>query len=145
MRLQSSQANCGAAAVLNAACALGRTNVSLEECERVCKTSASEGTSIRNLISGAKTTGLSLACEIKEAKEYVALLLLAHWVTVGGAVCVTVDEDSHWATVIGRVGARYLVADSADSELVLSLSSKELLERWDSGIGRTRFYGAVFQ
>ncbi len=89
--------------------------------------------------------GLKVPYEIKESKAYVALLLLDRWILVGGVACVTVDEDSHWVAVVGKVGARYLVADSAESELVLSLSAEELVERWDSGTGRQRFYGAVLQ
>jgi hypothetical protein len=41
-----------------------------------------------------------------------------------------VEQGEHWATVIGLLGNRVLVADSGKGELVLSYSREEFLDHW---------------
>lgn len=124
----------------NALCALGR-DASLEACEKVCKTDA-DGTSPKQLIAGAKAMGLEVVAEIREAKPDVALLRLDRALTRGLAAVLVVDDDEHWIAVVGMIGQRYLVADSADSELVLSLDAEALAERWE-GAGRKPYYAII--
>jgi hypothetical protein len=143
VRLQSSQANCGSTSLYNAAHALGRTAVSLEECERACKVSATDGTSPKRLMMGVRELGLRVLLEIREARADIAAMQLERQIRSGHPVALVVDCDSHWAAVVGRLGDRYLVADSADSELVLSLSEGELLQRWANPEARRGFYGVV--
>lgn len=143
MRMQSSQANCGSTSVYNAAHTLGRTVITLEECEKACGVTATEGTSTKKLIAGAKAVGLKVLDEIKEIRDDVALLLLESWIRRGAVPIIAVDSDSHWATVIGSCGQRYLVADSSDSELVLSYSSGELLQRWNNPESKKHYYAAI--
>lgn len=141
MRLQSSQASCGAAAVHNALCALGR-EPSLEACEKACRVDATDGTSPKRLVAGVKAMGGEVVAEIKERESDVGLLRLDKATTMGLVGILVVDADSHWVTVVGRLGDRYLVADSADSELIRSLSAKDLVERW-KGEGRKPYYAVL--
>jgi ABC-type bacteriocin/lantibiotic exporter with double-glycine peptidase domain len=143
MRLQSNQANCGPTALFNAACALGK-KLSLEECEKACRTTATEGTTARKLAAGAQRLGLHIDDEIKEGRADVAERALRYWMSMGKVAVITVDADSHWAAVIGTLGRdRYLVADSADNELVLSYGYGELLQRWQTPESRRGFYALV--
>ncbi len=142
MRLQSSQSNCGPAAAYNAACALGLA-LSLEACEKACGTTATDGTPIKNLKAGLAKLGLKLQGEIKESKDDVALLRLDRALAQGHAVLLVVDGDSHWAAAVGALGDRSLIADSAENEMVLSLSAGELAQRWMTPGMRKGFYGVA--
>ena len=76
-------------------------------------------------------------------RDSIAAMLLERHIRAGTPVVLVVDCDSHWAAVVGRLGDRYLLADSADSELVLSMSEGELLQRWANPEARRGFYGVV--
>ena len=144
MRLQSNQASCGAATLYNVCCALGMTGVGLDECEKLCGTTAIDGTSVKQLLKAANSLGLDYA-EIKEGRADVAHLRLTAELGEGRPGALAVDGDSHWAAVVGMLGDKRLIADSADNELVISLEANELLSRWyNNGSGRTKFYAAVF-
>lgn len=144
MRMQSSQANCGSTSLYNALHALGYTSATLEECEKACKVDATEGTSVKKMLAGIKTMGKQAFAEIKEAKDDIALLKLDQNLRWGMPALLVVDADSHWVTVIGRLGEhRYLLCDPADSELVISLSEGELLQRWGTPGARKPYYAVV--
>lgn len=141
--MQSSQANCGPTALYNAACALGK-KLSLEECEKACKTST-DGTSPKQLKAGAMKLGLQVVEELKERDSHIAWLRTRHYLDLGCVLIVVVDADEHWATVVGQIGCgnRLLVADSADNELVLSYSAGELLQRWGHPESKKPYYAVV--
>lgn len=141
MRLQSNQSSCGAAALYNAGCALGKT-LSLEDCERACKTTA-EGTSAKQLTTGAVRLGLKADGSFKERSSLMARLWLRDTLQRGAVVIAAVDADEHWVAVVGALGGRYLVADSAENELVLSYSEGEFLQRWQHPESRRGFYALV--
>lgn len=138
MRMQSSQANCGAAALSNALQALGVTR-SQEECETLCRTSATEGTSARNLVRAAQAVGCR-GVVVREKRAEVAILMLRHWVGLGRPMILCVDAGSHWVATVGAIGDRLLVADAADNELVVSCDSAEMVDWWAAPSG---FYGVV--
>jgi ABC-type bacteriocin/lantibiotic exporter with double-glycine peptidase domain len=141
MRMQSSQANCGPTALYNAACALGR-EVSLEECERACKTTT-DGTTVRQLKVGAGRMGLMVEGEVREKNPQIAALLLRDYLNRGCVMLTTVDADEHWVAVVGMLGDRLLVADSAESELVLGYSMGAFLQRWAHPETRKPFFAMV--
>ena len=138
MRLQDTAANCGPASVSNALSALGISRTQAE-CEVLCKTSGTDGTSARNIIRAVQSLGCR-GVQIRERRELVALLLLDHWLNEGAPIVLCVDQASHWVAAVGRLGPRILIADPADNELVLSLKKQELLERWASN---GNYYGVV--
>ena len=136
MRMQSTEATCGAAALYNALCAIGKHEPNLlETAERVCKTTAASGTSVRQLVNGAKQLGgLGLRLDFSLAQHAVAALY--YHLARGHSACIVVDDDAHWAAVVGSISTRLLVADSADLELVLSLDEPTLCARWRSSGAR---------
>lgn len=113
----------------NALAALGilRTQT---ECEKLCKTDATKGTPTKQLMNGiAAVEGLTPIL-LKEARRDVALLRVDKALGLGRPVILCVDSGSHWVAAVGRLGDRYLVADSADNELVLSRDVEALEARW---------------
>jgi hypothetical protein len=135
VRLQDSQANCGAFALYNGLRALGIER-STEECERLCGTTATDGTPTKGLVRAASTIEDCRPVVIRERKRDIALLRLHFAVARGRPVVLswcTRDPGDHWVTVVGLLGDRYLVADGADNELVLSLSVDALADKWYDG------------
>lgn len=132
MRLQDNQANCGPAALKNALQALGIERT-MQELEAACKTSATNGTPTKNILAAAKAIEKCKPHKVLEAKRDVALLRLRFALQAGRPVllswCSTSPGD-HWVAAVGMLGERFLVADAADSELVLSLDVKQLEEKW---------------
>lgn len=139
--MQSSQANCGAAALYNAGCALGKT-MSLEDCERACRTTT-DGTSARQLMNGATRLGLKVDCSFKERSSLMARLWLRDTIRRGAVPIVAVDADDHWVAVVGALGERLIVADSAENELVLAYTEGEFLQRWQHPEARRGFFAVV--
>ncbi len=136
MRFQDHASNCGPASLSNALQAMGIVR-SQEECAVLCKTKP-EGTSPKQLLKALKALG-RVPAVLSEKRAAVALLFLSFWLCEGRAVLLIVDDDTHWVAAIGKLGNRFLVADPADNELVVSLSLEELAERW---LGTTH-YGVV--
>jgi ABC-type bacteriocin/lantibiotic exporter with double-glycine peptidase domain len=136
--MQDTAANCGPASVANALEALGikRTQT---ECETLCKTSGTDGTSARNIIKAVQSLGCKGAV-VKEKRAAVAMLMMGHWLTQGRPMIICVDEASHWVAVVGKLGERILVADPADNELVVSCDSAEMVDWWTATSG---YYGVV--
>ncbi len=128
MRMQDTAANCGPASLANALQAIGLLR-SQDECASLCKTTATEGTTPKRLVAAVRAVGREPVI-IKERREAVALLWLSHFLATGRSAVLCVDNDTHWVAAVGLLGERILIADSADNELVLSLSRAKLAERW---------------
>src|SRR5690349_23329730 len=118
MRMQDSQANCGPSALRNALAALGISR-SGDELEKLCQTDATQGTPVANVVRAARTIEGLEPRRIQETRADVALLQLLEALRAGRPVLLCVDNDSHYVAAVGTLGNRVLVADSADSELVL--------------------------
>lgn len=142
MRGQTSQFDCGAAALHNALWALG-LEVTLHDCEEACGSDQVEGTPVKKLKAGIKAMGGVVLAEVRDSKEDVALLRLQNHLDWGRPVILVVDGGNHWVTAIGTLGDRFLVADGEDNELVRSFSEGELLQRWCCPDERPRFYGVA--
>jgi hypothetical protein len=106
---------------------------SVEELEKLCRTSATDGTQTKNIVRAAATIEGCVPVRLLEKRTDIALLKLAEALRRGRPVimawCTAVPGD-HWIAAIGLLGDRYLLADSADSELVTSMSVDEVEERW---------------
>lgn len=134
MKMQSSVASCGPTAMVNALSALGM-EYSIETCEKLCRTSATTGTSTSKLMAALKTIPSLKPVRLYERRPASALFHLNGSIALGRPVIVCTDSSEHWTTVVGQLGVglanmRYLLADSADLDLVLSYDTKQLLERW---------------
>ncbi len=141
--MQDSQANCGPFALKNALTALGIER-SAEELEKACGTSATNGTPTRGVFKAAsKIDGCNPAI-VRETRSDIALLKLEHAVRRGRPVILCFCDSQgnpgeHWVSVVGVLGERYLVADSADSELVISMGVDELESKWRD----TKYEGVI--
>lgn len=135
MRCQDAQHNCGAFALYNGLRALGIER-STDECERLCGTTATDGTPTRGLVRAAKTIEGCSPVVIRERRRDIALLRLHGALTRGRPVILswtTKVPGDHWVTAVALLGERYMVADAADNELVLSLAVDEVADRWYDG------------
>lgn len=132
MRMQDTAANCGPASLSNALAALGIVKTQ-QECERLCKTTAQDGTSQKQLAAGARLAGRYGSGVVKHTKQFSALVELEHYLRMGRPMILCVDSGEHWVAAIGMLGHRFLVADPADNELVLSYDGSELARRWVDG------------
>jgi hypothetical protein len=142
IRLQDSTANCGAVALRNALLALGIAR-STEECEKLCRTDATNGTKASNLVKAVRAIDGCRGLVIDDSRTDVALLRLEKSLRSGTPSVLLVDGWSHYIAAIGMLGERFLVADSADSELVLSLDPGELIKRWGCDGARRPYWGIV--
>lgn len=132
MRGQDSQANCGPYALLNACRALGIQRTA-DELETLCGTTMTAGTTTNGLLRGAaKVEGLAPGL-LRERRRDVALMRLHAAVSRGRPVILSWHQGEHWVAVVGLLGDRYLVADAAENELVLSLGVAEVADAWCDG------------
>lgn len=139
--MQDSQANCGPLALRNALAAIG-VDRSTEECETLCKVSATNGTTNNNMVKGLHKLEECRPSVIQEIRPEIAFLRLDASLRAGRPVIICVDNWSHWISAIGRLGnARILVVDSANSELVLSYGWEQLLNRWGNQYAKRGFWG----
>lgn len=149
MRQQSSESACGFCATANALKALGFDEVDeatvarwvdrVRRAQHPGLDGLDEWNLGRALTEGApKRLGLTVrAVHVRDAQ--LASLALRGALEGGAVAVLAVDPveregvyyASHWVSAVGRVGERYLVADSADTEVVLSLTPSQLLLRWE--------------
>ena len=141
--MQDSQANCGPVSVANALKSLG-INRAVEELETLLGTSATEGTSTLKMLRGlVKIDGL-LVRLITESRSEIAHLRLDAALRSGRPCVVCVDSGSHYVCAIGRLGTgRIIVADSADTELVLSYTWEDFMQRWHEDGTKKPYWGVV--
>jgi hypothetical protein len=139
VRGQDSQANCGPYALMNALRAIGimRTR---EELEVLCGTTMTDGTPPRKILRAVSKIEGCYPVKLREKRRDIALLRLRGALDQGRPV-VLVWHDSegnpggHWVAAVGMLGDRYLIADAADNELVLSLTVDEVATYWtDEGV-----------
>jgi hypothetical protein len=68
--------------------------------------------------------------EVLLHQGHAALCALRGHLVVGRPAVLCVDNNTHWLAAIGALGERFLVADPADPEVVVSYSPDELETRW---------------
>jgi hypothetical protein len=147
MRMQDSQAGCGPASMSNALEAMGIVR-SQAECEALCGTTGTAGTSPRALLRAIRSVEGLVPVVVDEKRKDVAILRLFAALDYGQAVIMAVDatladpEGSHWVAAVGLLGPRVLIADPAETYLVTSLSKEALLDRWACK-GRKPFYAII--
>lgn len=139
--MQDSQAGCGPASLSNALAAVGIRR-SVTECESLCGTNATVGTPPPRMVKALKSLGIVGidAHVIREKKGDVAMLRLEYSLRHGRPVLLVVDDGGHWVAAVGLLGGRYLVADPADTELVVSYEPDEIAARWSDGAA---YYGVA--
>lgn len=163
MRMQSTEAACGFCATSNALKALGVDASEADVARWVDKVRRTENPGVQGL--GEMNLGRALteaapkryrlaarALHFPDAEQ--AVLALRGALEDGAAAVLAVDPEqdeagnyaaSHWVAAVGRLGSRFLIADSADTELVPSLSPSQLLLRWEIPGPSPTFYCLVIR
>ncbi len=149
MRQQSTESACGFCATANALKALGLHEVDEATVARwVDKVRRAQHPGLDGLdewnlgraVSEAAPKRMKLVVRAVHVRDSaLAVLALRGALEAGSVAVLAVDPvehegaygASHWISACGRVGDRFLLADSADTEVVLSLSPSQLLLRWE--------------
>lgn len=145
MRLQEFKPGCGAGSIANALLAMGEHQ--FQEVIWNVAGGTADGLAPGRLLSGLDTLGY-LGRELGFRAPTPALRALRRLLGKGTPVILCVDDWEHWVTAIGVLGERFLVADPADAEIVLSLSPDELTRRWfrnSKRAVRQPFYGIAVE
>ncbi len=143
MRFQDNNGSCGAAMVVNIACAFG-VKVS-ESRVRVLAGTTRLGTDEDGVTAALRSLGFTVT-QFTEESAGKAWLLLHGAIKQGKAVGIAVDNDEHWVACVGGLGERITVADSAwdlKNKAVNGihfLSRTQLLRRW---VRQDGYYGLV--
>lgn len=138
VRGQDTEASCGARALYNALAALGIKR-GTEELERLCGVTMTDGVSTKRLVNVMRTIEGLHPVVIRERRKDLAMMRLHEAAIAGRPVIIVVQcekPDDHYVAVlsaVGVAGSRYLVADSADNEIVISKSAEELRDWWGAG------------
>jgi ABC-type bacteriocin/lantibiotic exporter with double-glycine peptidase domain len=127
--LQSTQYTCGPASVVNALLALGDDSGTERDLDTATGCDPIKGTQANGLKRGLKVWGDRSRPSTYKSRSAAWRGLLSA-IRAGDPCVVVVEQGEHWATVIGLLGNRVLVADSGKGELVLSYSREEFLDHW---------------
>ncbi len=143
-RFQSYRADCGPSALGNALEALGIRR-SHDELVTLCGTTG-DGTSplqLKRAITAMRDScGLVGPGEMKDTHADIALLRLDAVLHDGRPAILLVDSWGHWVAAVGRLGRRYIIADSADLRATVHTNPADLVARWQyPGVTRNGFYG----
>lgn len=145
-RFQSFRADCGPSALSNALEAL-EVRRSHDELMTLCGTTADGTTPVqlkRAITRLKESCGLVGPHELKDTHGDVALLRLGAVLADGRPGVLLVDEWEHWVAVVGRLGHRFVVVDSADLRQTIHYSPEGLAARWrHPGVVRGGFYGVA--
>lgn len=142
MRMQSTEASCGAAALSNALKAVGVVR-SEDEMAKLSGTNSS-GTSQAGITKALKSVGREPG-KLLEAKSHTAVLRLIMALQCGHPVILCVDDWEHWVVAVGLLGVagypRIVVVDSASLELTHVYSIEDVVSRW--GHNKKKFSGVI--
>lgn len=149
MRLQSHQNGCGPSTVANIMKALGWDHATEDW---VCKRAKlvqgmgdphpAYGTvegQIKRCLAAFKIPHFEFTCH----DPNVATSALRGFLNAGHPVMIACEGDEHWACVLGTLGERFSVVDSADSELNVFYDPVQLVNWWKSNTEPPKFYGIV--
>jgi ABC-type bacteriocin/lantibiotic exporter with double-glycine peptidase domain len=109
MRFQETKSSCGAAAIRNVLKCFGQ-NVGEHRLRQLAETDE-DGTTEAGVLNALDHLGFtSEVFETEKATHAKAALI--KYLKAGMPLIVAVDQDTHWATVVGMVGNRYVIVDS---------------------------------
>jgi hypothetical protein len=142
VRFQSNKSSCGAASLHNALSALGISR-SEDELIKLCKQTASGGTTVQGLLGAMRSIPGVLGEPTKWRNDSDAIVGVWYQVSERGRpVIMCVDNWDHWVVCTGHLGPRFGVVDSADNALVIYYDGAGLVKRWRHKDKRG-FYGIV--
>lgn len=146
MRLQSTQNSCGPCSVSNALKALGydlseeRIEDAVGKVQRQGGAQIADGTDINQLKRVLKLLKFGHS-EIKLTDSDAAWRVLRTYILDGSPVILSVQDEEHWSVAIGIVGRNILVADGAQTELVISYDKSAMLKEWGKVGDVTTYHG----
>ena len=143
-RFQSYRADCGPMSICNALEAL-EIRRSHDEIVTLCGTTARDGTNhlgmLRAIRALKESCDLFGPVELRDSHSDVALLRLGHLLGRGRPAILCVELWSHWLAVVGVLGDRFILADSADLRQTVWVGPQELVQRWGYPGVRSGYYG----
>lgn len=143
MRTQLRHWSCGAAALVNAVLALGRSTS--EGRVRKLAGTTQEGTDEHGLMEAARALGLT-ATPTSSADSAAAWAFVRASLLDGRPCLLCIDGWGHWATAIGIVGERVIVVDPSNTVRNLKeggvhvMTRTKLLRRWRNRSEDAPFY-----
>lgn len=142
MRYQTTQATCGAAAVLNALSALEHAVTEDQVVAASGVKDPTKGLGEREIKRALTALGYGHS-EIWTGDEPHGWHYLKEaLVFEGRPVIMAVDRDRHWVSAVGVLGRRIAVADGAATDLVVYRPRELLMPFWSSG-ARKCYYGII--
>lgn len=139
MKHQSKVYSCGTAAICNALECVGITKYTQGAIRNLCYTSPSDGTSEVEVIRALLAVGVDVD-EFQVDDRDSAIMWLIETLTFRGPAILCVDNESHWVTVIGRVGPNFAVYDPSLGAGVHVYTPKGLATRWRAST-KPHYYG----
>jgi ABC-type bacteriocin/lantibiotic exporter with double-glycine peptidase domain len=134
MRFQETKSSCGAAAIRNVLKCFGQ-NVGEHRLRQLAQTDE-DGTTEAGVLNALDHLGFTSEV-FDTAKVAHAKAALSKYLAQGMPMIVAVDQDTHWATVVGMLGdKRYVIVDSERTVKnkkengVHVLDIRGLLRRW---------------
>lgn len=144
MKFQKDSYSCGVFAVMNAAKCLG-IDLKRRSITKYSKTTKENGTNEKGILRALSNNGMvGEEFTFKEEQVDEAFEVLDN-VLVGASlnpVILSVDNDNHWCTLIGKLGYKYILFDSDRSKYnkeengVHVLTKEELEAYWKSSTNK---------
>lgn len=145
MKFQTLKHSCGPAALSAALQAVGILRTE-DELAHLAGTTT-DGTGWDEMLTALLTVKKSepiLACVVFEEKVDVGLLRLLRALDDGHAVVLLVDDWSHYATAVGRLGDRVCIFDPGTSDSFSTMGLAHLTKWWRGPKGsRKPFCGII--
>jgi hypothetical protein len=150
MRLQATQASCGANSISNACWGL-HLDISEGEAvrwinkvkrENAGADGVTEDLLLRAIVEGAPKRLQLHARAMQTSDAGLALAALRGLLEDGAVAILAVDCDSHWVSCYARNGGRFFIADGADSDgrVTIPYTGEELQARWENPIEPAVFF-----
>ena len=145
MKIQETNWDCGACAVLNALrCYNDR--ISSKKVRKACNSDPQKGTDEKDLVNGIAALGY-VGHAFNHNKVGQAWEMLKENLSSGKPVILNVDKEQHWVTAIGIINDHVIIFDSNNTIKNLAengihvLSKRVLGKRWKDDAGN--FYGVA--
>lgn len=146
MKFQKDSYSCGVYAVMNAAKCFG-IDLKRRDITKYSKTTRENGTSEKGILKALDGNGMvgeDFTFDKSEAQDAFELLDEVLAGPCVNPVILSVDNDNHWCTLIGKIGNKYILFDSDRSKYnkeengIHVISQSELDNYWKSQ--RSKYY-----
>lgn len=129
MILQSDKYSCGAAAIVNALRAVGH-RVGVGAVMKLAGTNPIFGTTDRGVRRALRALEYKPVALSVVGSATQAVAALRGYLVTGCPVILSWDKGEHWVAAVAALGARIVIADSADSDLIRVLAPADVGVHW---------------